>query len=59
MAELGAGPRLTFELTTERDITTVRSVDELVQPVIRTPTDRLVIDRSDALGGSWAIPAPR
>lgn len=58
MAELDAGPHLTFELTTddegspvltllgELDITNLRSVDELVQPVIRTSTDRLVIDAS-------------
>jgi anti-anti-sigma factor len=58
MAELGAGPRLMFDLTTddeglpvlkllgELDITNVRSVDELVQPVIRTSADRLVIDAS-------------
>jgi anti-anti-sigma factor len=56
MAEFGAGPRLRFELVTddeglpvlkligELDITSVSSVDELVGPVIRTSTDRLVID---------------
>jgi anti-anti-sigma factor len=58
MAELGAGARLTFDLTTddeglpvlklvgELDITNVTRVDELVQPLIRTSIDRLVIDAS-------------
>jgi anti-anti-sigma factor len=58
MAEPVTGPRLTFDLTTdnagspvlrlvgELDITNVRSVDELVQPVIRTSPSRLVVDVS-------------
>jgi anti-anti-sigma factor len=58
MAEPGAGLRLAFDLTAdddgspvlklvgELDISNVRSVDDLVQPVIRTSPSRLVVDVS-------------
>ena len=58
MAERVTGPRLTFDLSAdndgspvlrlvgELDITNVRSVDELVQPVIRASPSRLVVDVS-------------